>query len=139
MKRDYFIALEKLNNNSTLPLPDVIEQLAFNEQGLIPVIVQDANSQSILMFAWMNKDALEKTLATKRMTYWSRSRQKMWVKGETSGHRQSMVSMSFDCDGDAILCQVVQQGVACHTGRQSCFYLQTEVDKQRVLVNGDHV
>ncbi len=139
MKRDYFIALEKLNNNSTLPLPDVIEQLAFNEQGLIPVIVQDANSQSILMFAWMNKDALEKTLATKRMTYWSRSRQKMWVKGETSGHRQRMVSMSFDCDGDAILCQVVQQGVACHTGRQSCFYLQIEVDKQRVLVNGDHV
>lgn len=139
MKRDYFIALEQLSNNSPLLLPDVVEQLAFNEQGLVPVIVQDANSQSILMFAWMNKDALEKTLATQRMTYWSRTRQKLWDKGETSGHRQRLVAMSFDCDGDAILCQVVQQGVACHTGRQSCFYLQIEVDKQRVLVNGDHV
>ena len=69
------------------------------------------------MFAWMNKDALRKTLATKRMTYWSRSRQQLWVKGETSGHVQRLVAISFDCDGDAILCQVEQQGAACHTGR----------------------
>ena len=138
MKRDYFISLEQLSSNSSLLLPDVIEQLAFNEKGLIPVIVQDESTQCILMFAWMNKDALEKTLATKRMTYWSRTRQKLWVKGETSGHRQRLVTMSFDCDGDAILCQVAQQGVACHTGRQSCFYLEVEVDKQRVRVNGDH-
>lgn len=137
MKRDYFIALEKHSNNSPLALPVVIDQLAFNEQGLIPVITQDASTKSMLMFAWMNKDALEKTISTKRITYWSRSRQQLWVKGETSGHVQKLVAISFDCDGDAILCQVEQQGAACHTGRKSCFYLQIEVDKQHVWVTGD--
>ena len=137
MKRDYFIALEKRSSDNPLSLPELIEQLAFNEQGLIPVIVQDANTLFILMFAWMNKEALQKTLATHRMTYWSRSRQKLWVKGETSGHAQRLLAMSFDCDGDAILCQVVQQGAACHTGRSSCFYLHIESDKQRVWVRGE--
>ena len=138
MKRDYFIALEQLENNSSLALPEVIEQLAFNEQGLIPVITQDAETKTMLMFAWMNKEALQKTLATKRMTYWSRSRQELWVKGETSGHVQRVTSMSFDCDGDAILCQVEQQGAPCHTGRESCFYLNVEADNQQVVVNEDH-
>ena len=138
MKHDYFLSLEKHSNNAPLLLSDVIEQLAFNEQGLIPVIVQDANTLCILMFAWMNKDALLKTLATNRMTYWSRTRQKLWVKGETSGHTQRLLAMSFDCDGDAVLCQVVQQGAACHTGRPSCFYLQVEGNKQYVRVSGDH-
>ncbi len=139
MKHDYFIAVEKLSNNDSLALTEVIEQLAFNEQGLIPVITQDAKTQSVLMFAWMNKDALEKTLLTGRVTYWSRSRQQLWVKGESSGHTQKLVRMSFDCDGDVILCQVDQQGAACHTGRQSCFYLNVDVDGQRVVVHGDHV
>ena len=138
MKRDYFIALEQLENNSSLALPEVIEQLAFNEQGLIPVITQDAETKTMLMFAWMNKEALQKTLATKRMTYWSRSRQELWVKGETSGHAQRVISMSFDCDGDAILCQVEQQGAPCHTGRESCFYLNVKADNQQVIVNEDH-
>jgi len=138
MKRDYFIALEQLENNSSLALPEVIEQLAFNEQGLIPVITQDAETKTMLMFAWMNKEALQKTLATKRMTYWSRSRQELWVKGETSGHVQRVISMSFDCDGDAILCQVEQQGAPCHTGRASCFYLNVEADNQQVIVKEDH-
>ena len=138
MKRDYFIALEQLENNSSLALPEVIEQLAFNEQGLIPVITQDAETKTMLMFAWMNKEALQKTLATKRMTYWSRSRQELWIKGETSGHVQRVISMSFDCDGDAILCQVEQQGAPCHTGRESCFYLNVEADNQQVVVNEDH-
>ncbi len=138
MKRDYFIALEQLGHNSSLALPQVIEQLAFNEQGLIPVITQDAKTKTMLMFAWMNKEALQKTLATGRMTYWSRSRQQLWVKGETSGHVQRVVAMSFDCDGDAILCLVEQQGAPCHTGRQTCFYLNVEVDNQRVIVNEDH-
>ena len=138
MKRDYFIALEQLENNSSLALPEVIEQLAFNEQGLIPVITQDAETKIMLMFAWMNKEALQKTLATKRMTYWSRSRQELWVKGETSGHVQRVISMSFDCDGDAILCQVEQQGAPCHTGRESCFYLNVEADNQQVVVKEDH-
>ena len=138
MKRDYFIALEQLENNSSLALPEVIEQLAFNEQGLIPVITQDVETKIMLMFAWMNKEALQKTLATKRMTYWSRSRHELWVKGETSGHVQRVISMSFDCDGDAILCQVDQQGAPCHTGRESCFYLNVEADNQQVIVNEDH-
>ena len=138
MKHDYFIALEKHDKDDPLALADVVEQLAFNEQGLIPVITQDANTKSILMFAWMNKEALRKTLATKRMTYWSRSRQQLWIKGETSGHVQKLIAMSFDCDGDTILCQIEQQGAACHTGRQSCFYLRVEADKQQVWVEGDH-
>jgi phosphoribosyl-AMP cyclohydrolase len=93
MERKYFLALEKLKNNSSLALNEVIEQLAFNEQGLIPVITQDAKTKTMLMFAWMNKEALQKTLATNRMTYWSRSRQQLWVKGETSGHVQKVVSI----------------------------------------------
>lgn len=91
MKRDYFIDLEQRCNDSPLALPDVIDQLAFNEKGLIPVITQDDSTKSMLMFAWMNKAALEKTISTKRMTYWSRSRQQLWVKGETSSHVQRLV------------------------------------------------
>ena len=139
MEREYFLALEKLKNNSSLALNEVIEQLAFNEQGLIPVITQDAKTKTMLMFAWMNMEALHKTLATKKVTYWSRSRQQLWVKGETSGHVQRVISMSFDCDGDAILCQVEQQGAPCHTGRKSCFYLNVESENQQVIVNEDHV
>ena len=137
MQRDYFISLEHRNEEYPLVLSDVIERLAFNEQGLIPVITQDAKTKSLLMFAWMNKEALEQTLVTKRMTYWSRSRQQFWVKGETSGHIQRLVAMSFDCDGDAVLCQVEQQGAACHTGRKSCFYLHVDPDNQQVWVRGD--
>ena len=139
MEREYFLALEKLKNNSSLALNEVIEQLAFNEQGLIPVITQDAKTKTMLMFAWMNMEALHKTLATKKVTYWSRSRQQLWVKGETSGHVQRVISVSFDCDGDAILCQVEQQGAPCHTGRKSCFYLNVESENQQVIVNEDHV
>ena len=135
MKRSYFITLEQHGNNDPLALPEVIEQLAFNEQGLIPVIIQDANTESVLMFAWMNKVALQKTLATKRMTYWSRSRQQRWVKGETSGHKQRLVAMSFDCDGNVMRCQVEQQGAACHTGRQSCFYLNANLEKHQIHVS----
>ncbi len=135
MKNDYFIALEKNSNISQLALPSLIDQLAFNEQGLIPVIAQDAKSKKVLMFAWMNKDALEQTISTQCMTFWSRSRQQLWIKGETSGHWQTLIAMSFDCDGDAILCEVKQQEVACHTGRKSCFYLQVDADKQQVWVS----
>ena len=138
MEREYFLALEKLKNNSSLALNEVIEQLAFIEQGLIPVITQDAKTKTMLMFAWMNMEALHKTLATKKVTYWSRSRQQLWVKGETSGYVQRVISMSFDCDGDAILCQVEQQGAPCHTGRKSCFYLNVDSENQQVIVNEDH-
>lgn len=135
MIRSYFINLENHNAQLPIELADVIKQLAFNPQGLIPVITQDATSKTVLMLAWMNKDALSQTLATKRMTYWSRSRNELWVKGETSGHTQSLVSMSFDCDGDAILCQVNQVGAACHTGRTDCFYLNVDIENKQVNVS----
>lgn len=137
MKRSYFIALEQRDKNEPLSLSGVIDQLDFNEQGLIPVITQNATSKDVLMLAWMNRQALERTLSTKRMTYWSRSRNQLWVKGETSGHTQTLVSMAFDCDGDAILCSVNQSGVACHTGRSGCFYLEVDPERARVLISGD--
>ena len=89
------------------------------------------------MFAWMSKESLELTISTKKMTYWSRSRQQLWIKGETSGHTQSLFSMSFDCDGDTVLCQVNQSGAACHTGRPSCFYLSTDIEKNKVVIIGN--
>lgn len=139
MKRTFFTALEQHSSQEPLALSSVINELAFNEQGLIPVITQDANSNEILMFAWMNLDALKQTIATKRVTYWSRSRQQLWVKGDTSGHTQKLLTMSFDCDGDVILCQVEQQGAACHTGRTSCFYLNVDIEQDAVIVQGHKI
>lgn len=137
MIRDFFKNIESEPHNSSICLTKVIEHLAFNERGLIPVITQDAKSKAILMFAWMNKEALEKTISTQRMTYWSRSRQKLWIKGETSGHSQILASMAFDCDGDAVLCQVYQSGAACDTGRPDCFYLKVDTERQQVIILGD--
>lgn len=139
MKRTFFTALEQHSSQEPLALSSVINELAFNEQGLIPVITQDANSNEILMFAWMNLDALKQTIATKRVTYWSRSRQQLWVKGDTSGHTQKLLTMSFDCDGDVILCKVEQQGAACHTGRTSCFYLNVDIEQDAVIVQGHNI
>jgi phosphoribosyl-AMP cyclohydrolase len=134
MKRDYFLSLETLPSGHSLDLSKFVERLAFNDDGLIPVITQDNTSQQVLMFAWMNAEALTQTLTHKRMTYWSRSRQQLWVKGETSGHSQQLVSMSFDCDGDAILCSVNQTGGACHTGRSNCFYLDVDFEEKQIIV-----
>lgn len=134
MEREYFKQLESHPSSDPIALQDVIEQLAFDEQGLIPVIAQDAKTKAILMFAWMNRQSLEQTISTGRMTYWSRSRKQLWVKGETSGHFQQLVSMSFDCDGDAVLCEITQAGAACHTFRETCFYLHVDADKQQVWV-----
>ncbi len=96
--------------------------LLYDARGLIPAIAQDASSGEILMMAWMNAEAVARTLDTGRVTYWSRSRQSFWVKGETSGHVQELVSMRVDCDRDCIVVQVRQTGPACHTGRRTCFY-----------------
>lgn len=137
MKNAFFEKLEHKRKNTLFRFSDIVEQLAFNENGLIPVVTQDATSKDILMFAWMNKEALTRTVATKSVTYWSRSRQKLWVKGESSGHSQSLVSMAFDCDGDAVLCQVDQYGAACHTGRSDCFYLKVDIENRLVLVDRD--
>ncbi len=137
MKYAYFEKLEHVCDSTAFKIAEVIDQLAFNDQGLIPVITQDAISKDVLMFAWMNKDALQLTLSTKCMTYWSRSRNQLWIKGETSGHTQILVSMAFDCDGDTILCQVEQSGAACHTGRPDCFYLKVDAKQQQVLISGN--
>ena len=96
--------------------------LKYNEAGLIPAIAQDATTGEVLMMAWMNVDAVKKTLETRRVTYWSRSRQSFWIKGETSGHTQELVDLRLDCDRDCLLAVVNQVGAACHTGRRNCFY-----------------
>ncbi|MCP9482044.1 phosphoribosyl-AMP cyclohydrolase [Shimia sp. CNT1-13L.2] len=98
------------------------KSLTYNEAGLIPAIAQDATSGEILMMAWMNAEAVAKTLETGKVTYWSRSRQSFWIKGETSGHVQELVDFRFDCDQDCILVMVNQTGAACHTNRRTCFY-----------------
>ncbi len=96
--------------------------LAFNDAGLIPAIAQDATTGEVLMLAWMNADAVAQTLATGRVTYWSRSRRELWVKGATSGNTQALVEMRVDCDADCLLVRLNQTGPACHTGAQSCFF-----------------
>jgi phosphoribosyl-AMP cyclohydrolase len=93
---------------------------------LIPAIVQDSTTQEVLMLAYMNAQSLELTLTTGKATYWSRSRNELWVKGATSGHYQDVQAISLDCDGDAILIQVIQTGAACHTGDRSCFHTPLE-------------
>ncbi|WP_170330048.1 phosphoribosyl-AMP cyclohydrolase [Ruegeria arenilitoris] len=97
-------------------------ELKYNEAGLIPAIAQDESTGEVLMMAWMNVQAVEKTLETGRVTYWSRSRQSFWIKGETSGHVQELVDFRFDCDRDCLLVLVCQTGAACHTNRRTCFY-----------------
>jgi len=96
--------------------------LRYDARGLVPAIAQDAESGEVLMLAWMNAEAVARTLETGRVTYWSRSRQALWIKGETSGHVQDLVEMRIDCDRDCVLVLVRQTGPACHTGRRSCFY-----------------
>ena len=95
--------------------------LKYDNRGLIPAIAQDEDG-AVLMMAWMNQDAVTKTLETRRVTYWSRSRQSFWIKGETSGHVQELIDFRIDCDRDCILMVVRQTGPACHTNRRSCFY-----------------
>jgi phosphoribosyl-AMP cyclohydrolase len=107
--------------------------LTYDANGLIPVVAQDHTSGEVLMLAWMNADAVAQTLATGRVTYWSRSRAAYWVKGETSGHTQRLVELRIDCDRDALLVRVEQIGPACHTHRISCFYTSV-VDGAEVVL-----
>ncbi len=99
-----------------------LDQVAFDERGLVPAIAQDAKSGEVLMMAWMNAESLRETLANGRVCYWSRSRRQLWRKGESSGHVQSLVEARLDCDGDCLLLLVEQVGPACHTNRPNCFY-----------------
>lgn len=101
---------------------DLISRLKFTADGLIPAIAQQHDSKEVLMMAWMNADSIRETLATGRVCYWSRSRQALWRKGESSGHMQKLVEFRYDCDGDTVLLLVDQTGPACHTNRPNCFF-----------------
>ncbi len=102
------------------------DQLKFNDDGLIPAIIQDQSTGRVLMMAWMNRASIEKTIATGQTWFWSRSRKRFWMKGETSGHTQKVRDIAFDCDGDTLLIQVEQTGAACHEGYKSCFFRSIE-------------
>ena len=119
-------ALETSPNGTRLDLAEFLDVVKFNDQGLVPAIAQDSTSGTVLMLAWMNRDAIDQTLASGLVTYYSRSRQSLWQKGETSGNTQRLVDMQFDCDADAILMLVEQTGPACHTNRPNCFYLRVK-------------
>ena len=107
-----------------------LDKIRFDDKGLVPAITQDAASGKILMMAWMNRESLQLTAEKKQAVYWSRSREKLWHKGEESGHTQKVLDIRFDCDEDVILLKVEQQGgIACHTGRESCFYRQLQGDQ----------
>ncbi|QXI28525.1 phosphoribosyl-AMP cyclohydrolase [Pseudomonas vanderleydeniana] len=114
--------LESAALGSRWPLTAVLDALPWNDDGLIAAIAQQHDTGEVLMLAWMNRQALAETLERGQVCYWSRSRRQLWRKGESSGHRQRLVEARLDCDGDAVLLLIEQQGPACHTGRPSCFY-----------------
>lgn len=109
------------NRGMADPTAEVLAQIRFNDDGLVPAIAQDRKSGAVLMMAWMDSEAVERTLRTGEATYFSRSRQQQWVKGETSGHTQQVHELRVDCDGDTVLLVVTQTGPACHTGATTCF------------------
>jgi phosphoribosyl-AMP cyclohydrolase len=116
------------------PLADFLDRVQWNADGLVPVITQEAGSGQVLTLAWMNRDALARTVETGEATYWSRSRRRLWHKGEESGHVQRVREVLLDCDGDALLLRVEQVGgIACHTGRHSCFFSRLEAGQWQVI------
>jgi phosphoribosyl-ATP pyrophosphohydrolase/phosphoribosyl-AMP cyclohydrolase len=112
-------------------------KLKLNSDGLLPVVTQDYSSNEVLMVAYMNKEAFNKTIETKKVHYFSRSRQSLWLKGETSGHYQHLVSMALDCDNDTLLVKVRQEGAACHTGNYSCFYKKVDIDNREITQSNE--
>jgi phosphoribosyl-AMP cyclohydrolase len=114
--------LQYAMTEKTISRDELLASLKLNDQGLIPVVAQDHKSKDVLMLAWMNKEALTLTLDSGNVTYWSRSRQKLWQKGESSGHTQRLIEARLDCDGDTLLLSVEQKGPACHTGEPNCFF-----------------
>jgi len=111
-----------MSKEDTETIGRLLDQLTFNNDGLIPAIAQQFDSGEVLMLAWMSPESIEATLKEERVVYWSRSRRQLWRKGETSGHVQTLKEFRWDCDNDTVLLQVDQSGVACHTGRGSCFF-----------------
>ena len=123
-KNFFWRRLESAGEGDIISADEALAALRFGENGLLPVVTQCADSQQVLMLAWMNREALQKTLTSGRMTYYSRSRRQLWQKGETSGNSQELLSLTADCDGDTLLACVRQINTACHSGRRSCFYVQ---------------
>ena len=111
------------------------ENLKFNDDGLVPAIIQEQSTGKVLMMAWMNRDSLQKTVETGKTWFWSRSRQKYWMKGESSGHTQAVKDVAFDCDGDTLLIQVEQEGAACHEGYKTCFFRSVDEGGESVRLN----
>jgi phosphoribosyl-AMP cyclohydrolase len=134
---NFFKSSETCIKGTSFEVQEFLDQIPFNEAGLVPVIAQQFDSKEVLMLAWMNRKAILKTLESGEVTYWSRSRQEYWVKGKTSGHMQYLKEMRADCDGDALLCLVDQRGAACHTLRNSCFFYQFDSDKQSFTIMSD--
>ena len=128
-----FKQLESFAPGQSVALDAALAELPWNADGLLPAIAQQHDTGEVLMLAWMNRDALQETLRTGRVCYWSRSRRALWRKGESSGQVQILREMRFDCDGDTILLRVDQTGPACHTGRRDCFYNRVQGD--RLLVD----
>ncbi len=125
-------------------MSDWLDEIKWDEQGLVPAIAQDADTGRVLMFAWMNRESLRLSVEEGRAVYWSRSRNRLWRKGEESGHVQKIREMRLDCDADVILLSIEQVGgIACHTGRESCFYRRFEdgrwVETDAVLKNPDEI
>lgn len=133
MVTEIYRSLETAAVGEVLALTEALDGLKFNADGLLPAVAQDVNSGEVLMLAWMNRGAIERTLAEGFACYWSRSRASYWRKGEASGHLQALRELRIDCDGDAILLKVEQSGPACHTNRPNCFYLSVEADQVRVI------
>ncbi len=117
---------------TSIDVSAVIERVRFDASGLVPAVIQQYDTREVLMVGWMDSEAVRRTLTEGRVTFWSRSRQEYWRKGDTSGHRQHVRGAALDCDGDTLLVQVDQVGVACHTGARSCF----DVDPLEPLVGG---
>lgn len=128
-----FRDLERCPAGDSRPWPELRAALRFDADGLIPAIAQQHDTGEVLMLAWMNAEALDQTLASGRVVYWSRSRARLWRKGESSGQVQRLVELRVDCDGDSLLLLVDQQGPACHTGRRSCFFHGSDGERSTIL------
>lgn len=137
MHKNFFKSSESCVKGTTFEVSEFLNQIPFNEVGLVPVIAQQYDSKEVLMLAWMNREAITRTLESGEVTYWSRSRQEYWVKGKSSGHLQTLKEMRADCDGDALLCLVDQKGAACHTFRNSCFFYRFDPQEKKVVVMSD--
>lgn len=118
---------------------EILNQLKTDQNGLIPAIIQDDQNKEVLMVGYMNREAVRRTLESGRVCFWSRSRQEYWIKGETSGHTQTVRTVAFDCDGDALLIKVEQKGGACHTGYRSCFFREVAPDGNSTRIVGEKV